>query len=98
MVRETLRQLGPATRPARVAMATAVVWAASALVHVSVFAVDGGSWAGPVSWRKAIVFSASIALLLWAVGWMLDRMPSHVPGWRACSRGAWLSPRRSRPR
>ncbi|HSJ44080.1 MAG TPA: hypothetical protein VK923_05280 [Euzebyales bacterium] len=79
MVRETLRQLGPATRPARVAMATAVVWAASALVHVSVFAVDGGSWAGPVSWRKPIVFSASIALLLWAVGWMLDRMPVARP-------------------
>lgn len=89
MVRETLRQLGPVTRAARVVMVTAAAWAASALVHVAVFAVDGGSWEGPVSWRKPIVFSASIALLLWAVGWVLDRMPVVRPPWRVCWRGPW---------
>ena len=75
MVRRTLRQLGPRTRAARVVMATALAWVVSAVVHVGVFVVDGGGWDGPVSWRKPIVFSVSIALLLWAVGWVLDRMP-----------------------
>lgn len=79
MVRQTLRHLGPQTQAARVVMVTAAAWALSAVAHVGVFAADGGGWAGPVSWRKPIVFSASIALLLWAVGWVLDRMPVARP-------------------
>lgn len=79
MVRHTLRQLGPQTRGARVVMTTAIAWAVSASVHVGVLVADGGGWDGPVSWRKPIVFSASIALLLWAVGWVLDRMPVARP-------------------
>lgn len=79
VVRQTLRQLGPQARAARVVMATALAWGVSAVVHLGVFVVDGGGWEGPVSWRKPIVFSASFALLLWAVGWVLDRMPVARP-------------------
>lgn len=60
MVRGTVRQLGPATRAARVVMVTAVAWAVSALVHAGVFVADAGSWAGPVSSRSDRVL-ASIA-------------------------------------
>lgn len=71
------RELGPRRRPARVVMATAAGWAVSAVFHLGVLAVDGGGWSGPLSWRKPIVFSASIALTLWAVGWILDRLPDR---------------------
>ncbi len=74
-----LHQLAPRTRPARVLAWTAVFWAISALFHAGVYAVDGGAWAGPASWRKPIVFSLSFAMTLWAVGWVLDRMPHPRP-------------------
>jgi len=43
MVRGTVRQLGPATRAARVVTVTAVAWAVSALVHAGVLVADAGS-------------------------------------------------------
>lgn len=74
-----VQELGPQSRAARILMTTAAGWAASAAVHIAVFAVDGGGLSGPVSWRKPIVFSISIGLTLWAVGWVLDRMPTSRP-------------------
>lgn len=79
MVRSVLRELGPQTRASRMLMLTALAWAASGAFHLAVFAVDGGSLVGAVSWRKPIVFSVSIALTLWAFGWVLDRMPVARP-------------------
>ncbi|MDQ0958752.1 hypothetical protein QFZ66_002630 [Streptomyces sp. B4I13] len=47
--------------------ATALVLVASGLVHLVVFAVDGGPWYGPVSWRKPVTFGLSFGVTLWTV-------------------------------
>ena len=52
-----------------------LVLIASGLVHLAVFAVDGGPWAGPVSWRKPITFGLSFGLTLIAVGWLSAYLP-----------------------
>ncbi|MDX3577036.1 hypothetical protein [Streptomyces sp. FL07-04A] len=46
---------------------TALALVASGLVHLAVFAVDGGPWNGPVSWRKPVTFGLSFGVTLWAV-------------------------------
>ncbi|MFD1146082.1 hypothetical protein [Saccharothrix hoggarensis] len=56
----------------------------SGLVHLVVFAVDGGPWEGPVSWRKAVTFGLSFGLTLATYAW--------VAGWlRLCAGWVWLS-------
>lgn len=72
--------LGPKTRASRVAMRFALVFALSTVVHLAVFLVDGGPWTGSVSWRKPIVFSLSFTAMLWAFGWLIDRIPRRRPG------------------
>lgn len=56
---------------------------ASGLLHLVVAAVDGGSWWGPVSWRKPVVFGLSMGLLLWSLVWVLrqqaERWWARVP-------------------
>ncbi|MDQ0583866.1 hypothetical protein [Streptomyces rishiriensis] len=47
--------------------ATALVLILSGLVHLAVFAVDGGPWSGPVSWRKPVTFGLSFGVTLLAV-------------------------------
>ncbi|MYV48265.1 hypothetical protein GT031_22440 [Streptomyces sp. SID2888] len=42
----------------------------SGLAHLLVFAVDGGPWDGPVSWRKPVTFGLSFGLTLIAVAWV----------------------------
>jgi hypothetical protein len=42
----------------------------SGLVHLLVFAVDGGPWYGPVSWRKPVTFGLSFGATLIAVTWV----------------------------
>ena len=49
----------------------------SAAVHGGVALVDGGAWAGPVSWRKPILFGESFGLLLWSLVWMLRQLPER---------------------
>ncbi|MFL6101933.1 MAG: hypothetical protein ACJ74K_01115, partial [Actinomycetes bacterium] len=48
----------PAPTPAvdRLCLVTAAVLIVSGLAHLLVFAVDGGPWYGPVSWRKPVTF------------------------------------------
>ncbi|TDD70581.1 hypothetical protein E1298_36590 [Actinomadura rubrisoli] len=43
---------------------------ASGLFHLAVFAVDGGPWEGPVSWRKAVTFGLSFGLTLITIAWV----------------------------
>jgi hypothetical protein len=38
--------------------------------HLGVFAVRGGPWTGPVSWRKPITFGLSFGLTLITVAWV----------------------------
>ncbi|REF00963.1 hypothetical protein [Thermomonospora umbrina] len=45
------------------------------LFHLAVFAVDGGPWAGPVSWRKPATFGLSFGLTLITVTWVASYLP-----------------------
>jgi hypothetical protein len=55
---------------------------ASGLVHVVVWFVDGGAWAGPVSWRKPILFGLSLGLMCLSLGWIQGGMPrGRFIGW-----------------
>ena len=51
---------------------------ASGLVHAGIWAVTGGSWEGPVTWRKPILFGISGGLTSLSMGWAW----SHLPRWR----------------
>jgi hypothetical protein len=49
----------------------------SGILHFAVFLVDGGSWNGPVSWRKPVTFGLSFGLttvtLTWIAGMLRHR-------------------------
>ncbi|MEV3859770.1 hypothetical protein AB0J38_36385 [Streptomyces sp. NPDC050095] len=60
-----------AARPAeRLCHAVGAALVLSGLVHLVVYAVDGGPWDGPVSWRKPITFGLSFGLTLIALTWV----------------------------
>ncbi|MCG7203494.1 hypothetical protein [Streptomyces arenae] len=74
-VRTTTRKPPPrplaGVRPAeRLCHATGALLILSGLAHLAVFAVDGGPWYGPVSWRKPVTFGLSFGLTLIAVTWV----------------------------
>lgn len=50
------------------------------LFHLFVFAVDGGPWDGPVSWRKPTTFGLSFGLTLIAIAWVTSylRMSGRI--------------------
>jgi hypothetical protein len=50
--------------------AVGAVLVLSGLAHLVVFAVDGGPWDGPVSWRKPVTFGLSFGLTLAAITWV----------------------------
>ncbi|MBY8842494.1 hypothetical protein [Streptomyces sp. SP2-10] len=54
----------------RVCHTTGLLLILSGLVHLVVFAVDGGPWDGPVSWRKPVTFGLSFGVTLIAVTWV----------------------------
>ncbi|GHE06896.1 hypothetical protein [Streptomyces alanosinicus] len=54
----------------RLCQATGLLLVLSGLMHLVVFAVDGGSWDGPVSWRKPVTFGLSFGLTLIALTWV----------------------------
>ena len=61
-----------------------VLLVASGLAHAAVWAVSGGPWEGPVTWRKPILFGISGGLTSLSLGWAWSKLP-----WR---RGdAWLA-------
>lgn len=62
----------PATRQLRTA---AIILIASGVIHFVVLLAFGLPWAGAVSLRKPISFGLSMGLLLWTVGWVIDRLP-----------------------
>src|SRR4051812_9304080 len=78
MAADTMRTRAPVpavwwsgARPAeRLAHAVGLVLILSGLVHLAVFAVDGGPWYGPVSWRKPVTFGLSFGATLIAVTWV----------------------------
>ncbi len=54
----------------RIGYRVGIVLFASGLLHLLVFAVDGGPWEGPVSWRKPVTFGLSFGLTLATVVWV----------------------------
>ncbi|MGW5103021.1 hypothetical protein [Streptomyces sp. NPDC004100] len=54
----------------RLCHVTGLLLVLSGLVHLVVFAVDGGPWDGPVSWRKPVTFGLSFGVTLMAVAWV----------------------------
>ncbi|MFG2279863.1 hypothetical protein ACGFNQ_14355 [Streptomyces asoensis] len=66
-VRDTGYRLPRPPLPYRLYIATALLLVLSGLVHLVVFAVDGGPWDGPVSWRKPMTFGLSFGVTLLAV-------------------------------
>ncbi|MDG4859915.1 hypothetical protein P8605_17450 [Streptomyces sp. T-3] len=84
LTRETQRRTAPGTtwrqaaaarrreaRPSeRLSCAVGLALIASGLLHLVIFAVDGGPWDGPVSWRKPMTFGLSFGLTLIAIVWV----------------------------
>jgi hypothetical protein len=64
----------------RICYAIAAVLTLSGLFHLAVYAVLGGPWEGPVSWRKPTTFGLSFGLTLAAVTWVSGylRLPTRV--------------------
>ncbi|MCX3060506.1 hypothetical protein [Streptomyces beihaiensis] len=67
---DTPAHRAPLTGTERVCHTVAVVLVTSGLFHLIVFAVDGGPWDGPVSWRKPFTFGVSFGLTLMALTWV----------------------------
>lgn len=70
-VSNLLRSLRDLDRDRAVLLWTALAFAASGLLHTLVWLVDGGAWAGDVSWRKPIVFGFSGAITTASLAWAL---------------------------
>ncbi|MEU5884586.1 hypothetical protein [Spirillospora sp. NPDC047279] len=62
-------------RAERVFYALGAVLVLAGIFHLGVFAVDGGPWEGPVSWRKPATFGLSFGLTLIAVTWVASYLP-----------------------
>ncbi|MFI5934258.1 hypothetical protein [Actinoplanes sp. NPDC051494] len=67
----TVRSRPPAERAAYVVGA---VLMAVGVFHLGVFLVDGGSWEGPVSWRKPTTFGLSFGLTLITIAWISSHL------------------------
>jgi hypothetical protein len=57
--------------------ASGALLVASGLAHVAVWAVLGGPWEGPVTWRKPILFGISGGLTAVSMGWVWSKMPKR---------------------
>jgi hypothetical protein len=75
----------------RFAYLAAALLLLSSAVHLVVYAVDGGAWGGPVSWRKPILFGFSFGVTLLSLGWVAGRVGLTRRGGRAF-RSSWRSP------
>src|SRR5690348_87762 len=67
----------------RACYAIAALMIASGLFHLVVYAVDGGPWEGPVSWRKPVTFGLSFGIVLASVAWVATfvRLPARTRNW-----------------
>jgi hypothetical protein len=62
-------------RRARWPVIVGLVLVGSGLAHVAVWAVTGGPWEGPVTWRKPILFGLSGGLTCLSAGWVWAALP-----------------------
>jgi hypothetical protein len=58
----------------------------SGLAHLVVWAVLGGPWEGPITWRKPILFGISGGLTSLSLGWAWSKLPwRRGDGWLAAT-------------
>ena len=77
-----LGRFTPVASYQRVGYGCAALLLASAAFHAGVFLVAGGSWEGPVSWRKPIVFGLSFGITLATITWFMSFLrPRRGTGW-----------------
>jgi hypothetical protein len=87
-VRQLLADVGrigrfvPVASYQRLAYCCGALLLLSGVVHLGVYAVDGGPWGGPLSWRKPIVFGLSFGITLVTLTWIMGLLR---PGRRAAS-------------
>jgi hypothetical protein len=62
-------------RRARLLAVIGFLLVVSGLAHVVVWAVLGGPWEGPVTWRKPILFGISGGLTSLSLGWAWSKLP-----------------------
>jgi hypothetical protein len=77
IARALVDEFRPRRHPARLLYRSAAFLLASALFHLGVLVVTGLHWSGAVSYRKPLVFAASIGVLLPTFGWVLDQLPDR---------------------
>jgi len=71
-VGEDLRGLWVSAGPgARALYLGGLLLLGSGALHGLVYAIDGGGWSGPLSWRKPILFGISTGATLLSLGWVL---------------------------
>ncbi len=80
-VRQVWLAVRPITRQERFLWWCGTLLIATGITHAVVAAIDGGSWWGPVSWRKPTVFGLSFGLLLWSAVWVMRQLPNRRWGW-----------------
>lgn len=54
--------------------AVGTILVASGVFHTLVWWVNGGSWAGDVSWRKPILFGFSAGATMLSLGWLVSKL------------------------
>ena len=67
---------------------TGAVLLVSGLAHVAVWWADGSAWAGPVSFRKPVLFGVSGGLVALSLAWALDAL--EAPLRRSAAWWSWL--------
>ncbi len=66
----------------RFGYACAALLVVSGAFHGAVYLVEGGAWAGPISWRKPIVFGLSFGITLATLTWFMTFLrPRKAVGW-----------------
>lgn len=67
------RQLWSERQPSQTPMyVVGMVLVVSGLFHVLVFLISGGTWEGPISWRKPILFGITGGLTTISVAWVMS--------------------------
>lgn len=76
LVADSRRLWKAMSREARWLVALGGTLFASGMLHVPVWLIDGGTWMGPVSWRKPIVFGLSGGVTALSMAWVVHRLGS----------------------
>ena len=71
----TLLSAPPRAPASRLCYGIGAVLIASGLFHAAVLVTSGGTWEGPVSWRKPMTFGLSFGLTLITIAWVASYLP-----------------------